>query len=269
MDLREIKKLSRSATERVVTPLKEPIIVKKPTILAYDSEYKPNGELLSAQWAGIKRDKITSRIYWIEYTDTKKFFSQLQDFLGYLRIKPSGKKTIYVVCHFTPADLSKIRDWARIWHVRKFTKGLNATLTVAEDKLTGQLTFGITPRLQRRSYSTGLKKIAEGLGNPLEDFDHEKMPELYTEDRKRFERIAKRDAVVTLKAFLSLRKLLVGKYQVDPLVYPTMASVALAIFRHKYQRAIPSPWKYVEEVRRRKAGNGYKNQIIKKVCWKS
>jgi hypothetical protein len=97
-----------------------------------------------------------------------------------------------------------------------------------------------------------------GFVSPWEsEVDRTDLRRLKQEDPETFRRYAATDAEIVLEAFLAFRAQVRHRWGVDPLMYPSLASLTAAAFRYGFLTSTPAPVKHEEETYSRKMKRGF------------
>ena len=223
MRLRDIGLISDEKYLKVLVPAKPLKTMKNVTILGFDTEFDPSShQLLSVQLACIVGNEVKSRVYYRDTLTPEDLLKLVHNFLGEIGVHPSTR--IVLVAHFAQSDIAMVQNHLREFRLRTYNKAMSAEGEFTwleeetEDEVRGRVAqlgkyrlkiidlYGYLP--------TSLKKIGEMVGLPKLDLDASRITEIMREDPKHFEAYAKRDAEITIKAFIEMRKKFLDEYDV-------------------------------------------------------
>ncbi len=250
MKIADIYKL-RGAFYNVLTPKAIEKKVRNAILIGFDTEFDPRThELISIQLSlGIGRSKI----YYLNEINAQKLHEMVLSFLRENGVEPSMDAIIYLISHFSLAEVSQVRDALKDLKLMPFHESLMAK------------TRGVKPEMFIRDlwayYKMGLDKVGIAVGYPKVELDVERIDRIRIEDPILFERYALRDAEIAIEAFNRLRELIWEGYGIDVLRHPTMASTSAAIFRQNFLKEAPFPFKVEKFKRIRRRGESFKDEI--------
>ena len=228
--------------------------VENPLIVAFDMEdwatdayvEKKNGgkirfsdrHLLCFTFATKKDNKIITEKWDIEDDITLK---HLEDHIRLWLNEPS--RHIYLVSHFSTAELCHIKDWRKKVEPGRFL--------VIHDKSIHFQTPTVTLIDSYAYFTKGLKDVAKFVGMEKIDVKQwiSKMNILKKENPDLFWRYAENDSVILIEGFTKLRDYLWENFRVEILpnphrnfTLPTIASVGIYIFRRDYLKNAAAPY---------------------------
>jgi hypothetical protein len=210
--------------------------------------------LLSAQFSAIVGAERRTRVYDppAARLTSEAFIALVTRFVTEAGVElPPGRKPVHIVliAHFAQAELSMFEDPIRDWRIQQVNKAHHAKLTREWRDLTGRRwTFSIVDLFA--FFATSLGEVGRSIGLPKLDVDVERLATLKRRNRQEYDAYAGRDAEIAVEAFVRLRVDMLSNYNVDPLVHPTMAALAIAILRHKFLKRRPVPSVQVPNPRR-------------------
>jgi hypothetical protein len=207
-------------------------------VLGFDTEWEGSTkELLSIQLAAVVGEGAVGSVF--DAPASKLTTTALVDivarFVDKLAMRPpTGRIKVYLVAHFAGAELGMLEDALRDAAIKTIGKAHFATFPkIRHDGRDWEVRivdlFAI--------YNMALQKVGDAVGLPkvqLPEGAIENLKELRSRDPALFERYAKRDAEIAVLAMERLRNELLERWEVDPLAFPTIASIAVAIFRRHH-----------------------------------
>lgn len=275
-----VENLKIKDLKHVLLPLKRGRLLKDYVDVGFDSEFtaeenSAERELLSLQFS---LGKGKTSVYYIkkrEGISSEELLNYVLKFLNEQGAEP--KRHIYLISHFVIAELSKINDFYDEYEykgefrtrpkVSEFNKALRW------EKNFGDLTLHIADLFGHMK--TGLEKIGATLGYEklkieVDGKDHAywitHMKELCEKHRELYEAYAGRDAEIAVEAWKRLEEAYTP-LNLDPHLYTTYTSLAVASFRRSMQRL---PCKTNTEkvlMRQRMKGEEWREHIAKKLVY--
>jgi hypothetical protein len=246
----------------ITRPRRPPVVVWDALIVGFDTEYRPSDRaLLSVQLAARRSDgSLESRVYYPPHPKMSLdyFSSILGQFIKELHLVLPRKRRVYLVAHFSQAELGGFENPLRDWNILEMNKAHQAsTEVIGPDGKPMSLClkdlFGYFP--------TSLARIGESVGYNKLEIDPTKLEELLRDDRPAFEAYAKRDAEIVLVALERFRQKMLSDWGIDVLQLGTIAAVASEIFRRGFLRHYPAPVKLESGVERRRGSKGYRQAV--------
>ncbi|MFB3889881.1 MAG: DNA polymerase [Candidatus Bathyarchaeia archaeon] len=140
-------------------------------------------------------------------------------------------KTVYVLCHFAQAELQHIEDLWKNLKVRVYLKSMYAEYHGELHLIVVDTFAHFMCGLDKVAKTVGMEKMSlEGVGGESEKYWKENMRQLLREHPDIFEKYAKRDSEVLIKAFTERRKFFLDRFGLDTLRMVTLAQTAQQIF---------------------------------------
>jgi hypothetical protein len=232
---------------------------QNPTIIALDTESDKEGLIsLCFAYEPSLENSIYSKIYFSpKPTITiEELYGLMVDFCRAYNV-PLGK-TIYLVCHFAQSELQHIPDlWKRL-KIKVYQKSMFAEWETPEGyECTGEAKIGKTKLKVIDSYAhflCGLNKVAQSIGMEkvsLEGLDGQ--PESYWKNNMRlllkkhkevFEKYAKQDSEILIRAFNQRRQWFLENFNIDILRVSTIAQTSNQVFTTHFLTEPVEPVKF-------------------------
>jgi hypothetical protein len=241
--------------------------------VGFDTEWdSATGALVSVQFAATVGGKVVARVY--DAPAPKLSVAALVSLVARFAVDvgvalpPRGIVTVHLIAHFAGAELGQLEDALRDAEIKVLNKAHFARLPRAE-ACGRQWDLRIVDLYA--IYKTGLKVIGEAVGLEkleLTKDEIENMAELRRRDPARFDAYAARDAEIALVAFERLRADMLFSWGVDPLVYRTIAGLALAVFRFGFLGEL-APVRWRAERRGRKTVHVVENVELRMLALRS
>ena len=233
----------------VLKPKKPLKPIESPTILALDTEFDSEGLIsLCFAWQNPVDGSVVSKLYFSDKPTitVEELYGLILDFCGAYNIPV--KETVYLVCHFAQAELQHIPDLWKQLKVRVFQKSMYAEWEAPEDyECSGEAKIGRAKLKIVDSYAHfpyGLDKIAksigtekvslEGLDGLPEAFWKNNMRLLLDKHREAFERYARQDCEILVRAFNQRRQWFIENFGIDILRASTIAQASSQVFTTKF-----------------------------------
>jgi hypothetical protein len=254
------------------TQVLKPKRIKKPigtpTIIALDTEFDDKGLIsLCLAWQDQNGDIHSKIIYSNKPTiEIEELTETILDFCVENNIPVY--KTVYLISHFAQSELQHIPDLWKKLKIRVIHKSMFGEY---DYQCSGQLE---TERLQLKiidSFShflCGLDKIAkaigsekvslEGIGSQPEVYWKQNMRELLKKYPEIFEKYARQDSEVLIKAWNERRKFFLKNFGLDILHDVTLAQTSQKLFTSKFLKNPVEPIKHEWTSHYRKQGENWK-----------
>jgi hypothetical protein len=232
-------------------------------ILGFDVEWdasRPGRELLSVQFAGMRDGQVVSHVFEPPgpHLTVKDLALLVREFITreglVVPTRKNQLRKVFLVAHFAAAEISTFKDPVGELSIHAIGKASHAAMPkVAFDdgewelKLVDLFAF----------FPVGLEKVARLVGREKLVVDRTDLRRLKQEDPETFRRYAATDAEIVLEAFLAFRAQVRHRWGVDPLMYPSLASLTAAAFRYGFLNSTPAPVEYEEVNYSRKMKRGF------------
>jgi hypothetical protein len=227
----------------------KPAPQRRGAAIGFDTEWdSATGVLVSVQFAAIVAGRVVARVY--DAPASKLAVEALVQLVARfvaevgVPLPPRGIAGVHLIAFFAGAELGQLEDALRDAEIKVINKAHFARLPRIE---CGGRQWDVRIADLYAIYKTSLKSIGEAVGLPkleLTRNEIENMGDLRRRDPARFEAYAVRDAEIAIVAFERLRADMLAAWGVDPLVYRTVASLALAVFRFGFfGDKAPVPWR--------------------------
>jgi hypothetical protein len=178
----------------------------------------------------------------------------IRDFLKANGAKNWAKGHIYLLTHYSPAELRHVSNWTKVVKPENICMIGNDKIHLTTDSLTLIDSFAF--------FQKGLKAIARFVGMEKIDIGDsiKRMDELKTQNPELFWRYALNDSLILLAAFEKYREFFLSKFQIDVLrvrKVPTAPAIAIRVLRQMMKCAAMKC--EVEEVHkeRKRSGGAY------------
>ncbi|MBZ4414343.1 DNA polymerase [Myxococcus sp. XM-1-1-1] len=232
-------------------------------ILGFDVEWDshhPGRKLLSVQLAGMRDGQAVSHVFDPPgaHLTVGDLVMMVREFIArhglVVPVRKNQPRKVYLVAHFAAAEISKFKDPVGELLIHAIGKAHHATMPrVALDD--GEWELRVVDLFA--FFAVGLEKVALLVGREKLVVDRTGLRRLKEEDPETFRRYAATDAEIVLEAFLAFRAQMRHRWGVDPLMYPSLASLTAAAFRYGFLRSTPAPVEYEEETYSRKTKRGF------------
>ncbi len=238
--------LSDSKFDTILKPTR-PKPAKEATILGFDTEFGPDGVLLSAQLAALNTDgKPVSRVFYIRDLTKESLLGLIKGFCDENAIELTSK--IVLVAHFASAEISHITGFLEDFSLRTYNRATEGSTEVEyidpadrENMYVAGETNVEKFRLRIVDlygfYVMGLDDVGKMYGFEkvsLEKFWKSNMDRFLLEHPQEFEEYARRDAEIAVVAYTKMRQFYLSNHGLDVLHYKTTPGLAMAIFRSQY-----------------------------------
>ncbi len=301
---RVIAERSDTKYNQVLRPparLRRPASPKDFISLGFDTEFDPNGRLLSIQYAVVRNDgRLESTVIYRNELNKELLLKDIAIFVG-----GNLPKLVVLVSHFAQAEVSHITGALRDFAVHSYNKALEASTEyefpepenyvqcVADVALANNTSvrlrivdlFGFVPSsldkigksLTQSLGQDSTKLSVEGVGGKPETYWKTHMDELLRDHPREFDQYARRDAEVTLLAWARLRDFALKNYGLDVLDFRTTAGLALGVFRTKYlpswKEEVAPTFKFAEPYNKKEKKTGkwvraYRNVLYLRNDWR-
>jgi len=240
-------------------------------ILGFDVEWdahSPDRELLSVQLAGLRDGEVVSEVFDPPgpLLTVESFTRLVREFIAQhglsVPVRKHRPRKVYLVAHFAAAELSKFKDPMGELLIGSIGKAAHAaTRPIQLDD--GEWELEVVDLFAY--FAVGLDKVASLVGREKLVVDRSDLRRLKEKDKEAFRRYAATDAEIALEAFVQFRAQVRHRWGVDPLLYPSLASVTGAAFRYQYLTSTPGPVVYEEEAYSRKTRQGRWTGATRKV----
>jgi hypothetical protein len=261
MRLGDIARIDDSKYNTVMKPLLPKGAAKGVLVVGFDSEWNPDTRrLLSVQFAVQKDSGLFSKVYYVSRLNGKILLRRVLQFVRDAHIEQARR--IVLVAHFAQSEIGMIADYLRDFKLRLYNRAMSAELIGSEDEeydfeLHQKSAFKIgRHQLQILDlygyFPTALSVVGKMVGLKKLKMNRAKIHHVLETDKRRFEEYAARDAEVVVCAFNRLRRTIQDRFNVDILHYPTMASLAAAIFRTAFLTEPAVPYRVIPKVTHRK-----------------
>lgn len=213
-------------------------------LIGFDTEWQGDTKaLLSVQFAALVDDAVVSSVYnpRAKKLSNERLLALVATFIQEQGIQTPerGEIDVYLVAHFAGAELSTLEDALRDSQIQTLGKAHFADLQSLSHE-------GRVWRLRivdlYAIYPMALKEVGAAIGLPKIELPEGVIEDLASFRRKdpaKFREYAVRDAEIAVLAMHRLRESLLDEWGVDPLFYKTTASIALAVFRHRFLTTTP------------------------------
>jgi hypothetical protein len=245
------------------TPKKGPRQLGEVLVLGFDVEWdtsSPGRELLSVQLAGMRDGQVVSSVFEPPgpHLTVEGLALLVREFIAHQGLVVPQRKNqprkVVLVSLFAAAEISKFKDPVGELLIHSVGKASHATAPrVALDD--GEWELKVVDLFA--FFPVGLEKVARLVGREKLVVDRTDLRRLKQEDPETFRRYAATDAEIVLEAFLTFRAQVRHRWGVDPLMYPSLASLTAAAFRYGFLTSTPAPVKYEEETYSRKMKRGF------------
>jgi hypothetical protein len=241
-------------------------------ILGFDVEWdarSPGRELLSVQLAGLRNGQVVSEVFEPPgpFLTVESFTRLVREFIAQHGLSaPVPKRRprkVYLVTHFAAAELSKFKDPMGELIIGSIGKATHAT-TGPIQLGDGEWELEVVDLFAY--FAVGLDKVASLVGREKLVVERSDLRRLKEQNKDAFRRYAATDAEIALEAFVQFRAQMRQRWGVDPLLYPSLASVTGAVFRYRYLTTTPGPVMYEEEPCSRKTQQGRWTGTTRKVA---
>jgi hypothetical protein len=252
-------------------PKADPRQLGEVLILGFDVEWdaqSPGRELLSVQFAGIRNGVVVSEVFDPPgpLLTVESFTRLVREFIAQhglsVPMRKRRPRKVYLVAHFAAAELSKFKDPMGELLIRSIGKASHATTRPVQLD-DGGWELEVVDLFAY--FAVGLDKVASLVGREKLVVDRSDLRQLKEQDNEAFRRYAATDAEIALEAFVQFRAQVRHRWGVDPLLYPSLASVTGAAFRYQYLTSTPGPVIYEEEHYSRKTRQGRLSEATRKV----
>ncbi|MDI6715311.1 MAG: hypothetical protein QMD43_09895 [Thermodesulfovibrio sp.] len=237
-------------------PLK-PII--DPLIIALDTEFDREGLIsLCFSYQRPMGGSIYTSLYISDRPTVtiESLYGLILDFCRAYNI-PVGK-TIFLISHFAQSEIQHIPDLWKKLKIRVFHKSMYGEWETPEGyECSGELNFDKVKIIIIDSYahflcgldkvakSIGMEKVSlEGTGNQPESFWKANMRVLMEKHREVFEKYAKQDSEILIRAFNQRRQFFLEHFGIDILRCVTLAQTSSQIFTTRFLREPVEPIKF-------------------------
>ena len=268
-------KIDESKYKNLLFPTKPKGIAINAVILGFDVEYTKD-RLLSVQFAGHKNNRIVSECYIV--TEDKISIKQLEKYvLDFVQkydieksphnIQSSFKPTYHLIAHFAQAEISQIKDWSSALKIEpKGKDALFASQKKGQIRIVDLATFFEQSLEEIAKYTGCQKQSLKSVGGKSEKYWKSHMDQFLEKYLPEFKKYTARNAEIILKAFAEMRNDLIEEFKIDPLIYKTTGSVAMAIFRTRFLQECSEPnmRKYVEPNYRNNPNGSRDEEIVRK-----
>jgi hypothetical protein len=288
MNINTIQSIDDSKWFNVLTPIKRKIGIKTdPIIIGFDTEFvdKPKGRnIVSLQFASENNDRCTmvnsnkpipNKLFNVVHHNKLKSITNLGNMIShallslgyYHKYNPWDIKDVYIICHFTQAELSNLESLDDM-NLIQASRGLFGKYeyhgTYAEKhRVNGRLIYkdvSYTTTIHFKDlfsfFNTGLDKVGEfigvnkvsldGVGHKPESYWKANMDKLLYNHPRKFKQYAELDARICYEAYVKIRDFFIKNYKLDILHYDTLPQVAAQVFRREYIKDSIAPTRTVQ-----------------------
>jgi hypothetical protein len=220
---------------------------KEATILGFDTEFGPDGALLSAQLAALNSDgKPVSRVFYVRDLTKESLLGFVKGFCDENGIELCDN--IVLVAHFASAEISHITGFLEHFNLRTYNRATEGSTEVEYVDPSDRENMYVAGETKAEKYKLrivdlfgfyvlGLDDVGKMYGFEklsLEKFWKSNMDRFLLEHPEKFEAYARRDAEIAVVAYTKMRQFYVSNYGLDVLRYKTTPGLAMAIFRSQY-----------------------------------
>ena len=243
-------------------PRSRPRQIRDALILGFDLEWdahSPERDLLSVQLAGLQDGTLVSEVLDPPgpLLNVESFTRLVREFIARHCLKVPLRRgqphKVFLVAHFAAAEISRFKDPVGDLIISTMGKATHATsrLVQLDD---GEWQVEVVDLFAY--FPVGLDKVAPLVGREKLTVDRTDLRRLRQQAPETFRRYAVADAEIPLEAFVQFRTQVLHRWGVDPLMYPSLASVTAAAFRYGPLTSTPGPVQYEREGYRRRTARG-------------
>ena len=235
--------------------------IKNPLIIALDTEFDNEGLIsLCLSYLRPPTPLIYTQLIYSEKTSItiNDLLEMILSFCRTFQIPIS--KTIYLISHFAQAELQHIENLWKSLQIRVFHKSMYADFKSENVKLKIIDTYAhFLCGLDKVARSIGMEKVSlDGVGNRSENYWKANMRELLRLSPETFEKYAKQDSEILIKAFNQRREFFLKQFGLDILRNVTLAQTSQQVFTSTKQflneDVEPSKFEWVSFSRNTKKG---------------
>ncbi len=217
------------------------------TILGFDTEFGPDGRLLSVQLAAMNHaGEPVSRVFYVRELDKLRLLDFVKDFCGHNGIELTNR--IVLVAHFASAEISHISGFLEDFSLRTYNRATEGSTEVEYVDPTDRENMYVAGETNVEKFKLrivdlygffvmALDEVGKMYGFEkvsLEKFWKSNMDRFLLEHPQKFEDYARRDAEIAVVAYTKMRRFYLDNHGLDVLHYKTTPGLAMAIFRSQY-----------------------------------
>ncbi|MDH7506547.1 MAG: DNA polymerase [Candidatus Thermoplasmatota archaeon] len=258
---------------QVLKPRKVLKPIPNPTIIALDTEFDKTGLIsLCFSYQSPIEGHVYTKLYVSKHPTItiESLYGLILKFCRAYDI-PVGK-TIYLVSHFAQSELQHIPDLWKKLKIKVFHKSMCGEWETPEGyECSGELNIGKVKLkiidtyahflcgLDKIAKSIGMEKVSlEGVDNQPESFWKQNMKLLMLKHKDVFEKYAKQDSEILIRAFNQRRQWFLENFNIDILKCVTLAQTSSQVFSTRFLTEPIEPLKFEWTSFNRKSKSGWR-----------